>query len=30
MVNLSNKTQFISVVDDEADIAYLLRCIKHN
>lgn len=25
MVNLSNKTQFISVVDDEADIAYLFR-----
>lgn len=25
MVNLSNKTQFISVIDDEADIAYLFR-----
>ena len=25
MANLSNKTQFISVVDDEADIAYLFR-----
>ena len=25
MVNLSNKTQFISVVDDQADIAYLFR-----
>ena len=25
MVNLSDKTQFISVVDEEADIAYLFR-----
>ena len=30
MVNLSDKTQFISVVDEEADIAYLFRYLEYN